>query len=91
MNDRLFYTSGPYKTTEEIHYALTTELDKLSGTDWQLFCAGARKAVFCGIRRLCDSGCGGKTVYPAPENIFAAFRACPASSVRVVILGRTLP
>ena len=29
-----------------------------------------------------------KTVYPAPENIFAAFRACPASSVRVVILGQ---
>ena len=29
-----------------------------------------------------------KTVYPAAENIFAAFRACPVSAVRVVILGQ---
>mgnify|MGYP007026340495 CR=1 FL=1 len=34
---------------------LTTELDKLSGTDWQLFFAhGARKAVLCGAGCLCD-------------------------------------
>ena len=29
-----------------------------------------------------------KTVYAARENIFAAFRACPASAVRVVIMGQ---
>lgn len=44
---------------------LTTELDKLSGTDWQLFFAQERaKPVLCGAGRLCDGGCGGKNRLP---------------------------
>jgi uracil-DNA glycosylase len=31
---------------------------------------------------------GGKTIYPAPKNIFKAFDACPFDQVRVVILGQ---
>jgi len=29
-----------------------------------------------------------KTIYPEPENIFRAFRACPISKLKVVILGQ---
>ena len=68
---------------------LTTELDKLSTTDWQPFFAAEReKPYFAALDAFVTAAAAEKTVYPAPENIFAAFRACPASSVRVVILGQ---
>ena len=65
---------------------LTTELDKLSGTDWQLFFAQERaKPYFAELDAFVTAAAAEKTVYPAAENIFAAFRACPVSAVRVVI------
>ena len=68
---------------------LTTELDKLSGTDWQLFFAQERaKPYFAELDAFVTAASAEKTVYPAAENIFAAFRACPVSAVRVVILGQ---
>lgn len=68
---------------------LTTELDKLSGTDWQLFFAQERaKPYFAELDAFVTAAAAEKTVYPAAENIFAAFRACPVSAVRVVILGQ---
>ena len=68
---------------------LTTELDKLSGTDWQLFFAQERaKPYFAELDAFVTAAAAEKTVYPAAENIFAAFRACPVSAVRVAILGQ---
>ena len=68
---------------------LTTELDKLSGTDWQLFFAQERaKPYFAELDAFVTAAAAEKAVYPAAENIFAAFRACPVSAVRVVILGQ---
>ena len=68
---------------------LTTELDKLSGTDWQLFFAQERaKPYFAELDAFVTAAAAEKTVYPAAENIFAAFRACPVSAVRVVIVGQ---
>lgn len=68
---------------------LTAELDRLSATDWQPFFAQERaKPYFAELDAFVTAAAAEKTVYPAPENIFAAFRACPASSVRVVILGQ---
>ena len=68
---------------------LTTELDKLSTTDWQpLFAAEREKPYFAALDAVVTAAAAEKTVYRAPENIFAAFRACPASAVRVVILGQ---
>ena len=68
---------------------LTTELDKLSGTDWQPFFAQERaKPYFAELDAFVTAAAAEKTVYPAAENIFAAFRACPVSAVRVVILGQ---
>lgn len=62
---------------------LTTELDKLSGTDWQLFFAQERaKPYFAELDAFVTAAAAEKTVYPAAENIFAAFRACPVSAVR---------
>ena len=68
---------------------LTTELDKLSGTDWQLFFAQERaKPYFAELDAFVTAAAAEKAVYPAAETIFAAFRACPVSAVRVVILGQ---
>ena len=68
---------------------LTTELDKLSGTDWQLFFAQERaKPYFAELDAFVTAAAAEKTVSPAAENIFAAFRVCPVSAVRVVILGQ---
>lgn len=68
---------------------LTAELDRLSATDWQPFFAQERaKPYFAELDAFVTAAAAERTVYPAPENIFAAFRACPASAVRVVILGQ---
>lgn len=68
---------------------LTTELEKLSSTDWQPFFAAERaKPYFAELDAFVTAAAAEKTVYPAAENIFAAFRACPAAAVRCVILGQ---
>ena len=68
---------------------LTTELDKLSGTDWQLFFAQERaKPYFAELDAFVTAAAAEKTVYPAAENIFAAFAFTPLSKVKVVILGQ---
>lgn len=68
---------------------LTTELDKLSSTDWQPFFAQEReKPYFAELDAFVTAAAAERTVYPAPGNIFAAFRACPAAAVRAVILGQ---
>ena len=49
---------------------LTTELDKLSGTDWQLFFAQERaKPYFAELDAFVTAAAAEKTVYPAAENI----------------------
>mgnify|MGYP002579044999 CR=1 FL=1 len=68
---------------------LTAELDRLSATDWQPFFAQERaKPYFAELDAFVTAAAAEKNVYPAAENIFAAFRACPVSAVRVVILGQ---
>lgn len=68
---------------------LTAELDRLSATDWQPFFAQERaKPYFAELDAFVTAVAAERTVYPAPENIFAAFRVCPAASVRAVILGQ---
>ena len=68
---------------------LTTELNKLSSTDWQPFFAQeCAKPYFAELDAFVTAAAVERTVYPAPENIFAAFRACPAAAVRAVILGQ---
>ena len=68
---------------------LTAELDRLSATDWQPFFAQEReKPYFAELDAFVTEAAAERTVYPAPENIFAAFRVCPAASVRAVILGQ---
>ena len=68
---------------------LTAELDRLSATDWQPFFAQERaKPYFAELDAFVTAAAAERTVYPAPENIFAAFRACPAAAVRAVILGQ---
>ena len=68
---------------------LTTELDNLTATDWNPFFAKERaKPYFSELDAFVTAAAAEKIVYPAPENIFAAFRACPAAGVRCVILGQ---
>ena len=68
---------------------LTAELDRLSATDWQpLFAQERAKPYFAELDAFVTAAAAERTVYPAPENIFAAFRACPAAAVRAVILGQ---
>ena len=46
---------------------LTTELDKLSGTDWQLFFAQERaKPYFAELDAFVTAAAAERTVYPAP-------------------------
>ena len=59
---------------------LTAELDRLSATDWQpLFAQERAKPYFAELDAFVTAAAAERTVYPAPENIFAAFRACPAA------------
>ena len=68
---------------------LTAELNKLSSTDWQpFFTQECAKPYFAELDAFVTAAAAERTVYPAPENIFAAFRACPAAAVRAVILGQ---
>lgn len=68
---------------------LTEQLAKLSGSDWSpFFAAETAKPYFSDLDAFVTRACKEHTVYPAPENIFAAFRACPLQQVRVIILGQ---
>ena len=66
---------------------LTAELDRLSATDWQPFFAQERaKPYFAELDAFVTAAAAERTVYPAPEDVFAALRACPAAAGRAVIL-----
>lgn len=68
---------------------LTEQLDRLAGSDWAPFLdAQRRQPYFAALDAFVSEAAATRAVYPAPEAIFAAFRACPASRVRAVILGQ---
>lgn len=68
---------------------LRQQLTCLLESDWAPFlqeeCA---KPYFAQLDDFVTEAAQTRTVYPAPENIFAAFRACPARQVQAVILGQ---
>ena len=68
---------------------LHDQLVPLKDSDWAPFLASeCAKPYFPALDAFVTEAAASRTVYPAPENIFAAFRACPAHQVRVVILGQ---
>lgn len=68
---------------------LTEQAARLQGTDWAaLFAAEIAKPYFAALDAFVTDATARTTVYPAAENIFAAFAACPAADIRVVILGQ---
>lgn len=68
---------------------LHDQLAPLKDSDWAPFLASeCAKPYFPALDAFVTGAAASGTVYPAPENIFAAFRACPAHQVRVVILGQ---
>ena len=68
---------------------LHDQLAPLKDSDWAPFLASeCAKSYFPALDAFVTEAEASRTVYPAPENIFAAFRACPAHQVRVVILGQ---
>lgn len=68
---------------------LTEQLAPLYATDWADFIAAeTAKPYFAALDAFVTQEAQTKTVYPAPQNIFAALRACPAAGVRAVILGQ---
>ena len=68
---------------------LTQQLDALAGCGWAPFFDAERtKPYFAELDAFVTAAAAEKIVYPAPQNIFAAFRACPPGNVRAVILGQ---
>lgn len=68
---------------------LREQLAAFTGSDWSPFLESeSAKPYFAALDAFVTREAADHTVYPAPENIFAAFRACPAGRVRVVILGQ---
>lgn len=68
---------------------LHDQLAPLKDSDWAPFLVSeCAKPYFPALDAFVTEAAASRTVYPAPENIFAAFRACPAHQVRVVILGQ---
>lgn len=68
---------------------LTEQLDRMPPGGWEDFFAAQRiLPYFTALDAFVTEAARTRTVYPAPENIFAAFRACPPERVRVVILGQ---
>lgn len=64
-------------------------LSPLFPGDWGPFLREeSAKPYFRELDAFVTEAVGTTTVYPAAENIFAAFQACPAHGVRVVILGQ---
>ena len=72
---------------------LREQLEALPSGGWTPFLESeCSKPYFAALDEFVTEAAARTTVYPAPEQIFAAFRACPAERTRVVILGaRPLP
>ena len=68
---------------------LTEQAAQLQGSDWApFFVAETAKPYFAALDAFVTDAAAHTTVYPAAENIFAAFAACPAADIRAVILGQ---
>ena len=68
---------------------LQDQLAALAAGDWAPFLAAeCAKPYFAELDAFVSEAAAARTVYPAPQDIFAAFAACPARSVRAVILGQ---
>lgn len=68
---------------------LHDQLEELKTSDWAPFLAEeCAKPYFEALDAFVTEAAARTTVYPAPGNIFAALRACPAKGARVVILGQ---
>ena len=68
---------------------LTEQAARLQGGDWTpFFAAECAKPYFAALDAFVTEAAAHTTVYPAAENIFAAFAACPAAGIRAVILGQ---
>ena len=68
---------------------LTEQAARLQGGDWaSFFAAECAKPYFAALDAFVTEAAAHTTVYPAAENIFAAFAACPAAGIRAVILGQ---
>lgn len=68
---------------------LRKQLSEFANSDWAPFLnAESAKPYFDDLDAFVTEAARSRTVYPAAENIFAAFRACPAHQARVVLLGQ---
>lgn len=68
---------------------LREQLARLSTSDWAPFLeAESQKPYFEKLDAFVTQAISAHTVYPEPQNIFAAFQYCPAYQVKVVILGQ---
>ena len=68
---------------------LTEQAARLQCGDWTpFFAAECAKPYFAALDAFVTEAAAHTTVYPAAENIFAAFAACPAAGIRAVILGQ---
>ena len=68
---------------------LTEQAARLQGGDWApFFAAECAKPYFAALDAFVTEAAAHTTVYPAAENIFAAFAACPSAGIRAVILGQ---
>ena len=68
---------------------LTEQAARLHDGDWApFFAAECAKPYFAALDAFVTEAAAHTTVYPAAENIFAAFAACPAAGIRAVILGQ---
>ena len=68
---------------------LTEQAARLQGGDWApFFAAECAKPYFAALDAFVTEAAAHTTVYPAAENIFASFAACPAAGIRAVILGQ---
>ena len=68
---------------------LTEQAARLQDGDWApFFAAECAKPYFAALDAFVTEAAAHTTVYPAAENIFAAFAACPAAGIRAVILGQ---
>ena len=67
---------------------LTEQAARLHDGDWApFFAAECAKPYFAALDAFVTEAAH-TTVYPAAENIFAAFATCPAAGIRAVILGQ---
>lgn len=68
---------------------LTEQAARLQCGDWApFFAVECAKPYFAALDAFVTEAAAHTTVYPAAENIFAAFAACPAAGIRAVILGQ---